>query len=592
MAGTCCGRRAARATVEDTNTGIDDLRESIQSPSGAAGLERDPNCACDPCMCPSDDVPCNARYLGDDTSNRGLQQALDRLVRHARQIQAAQGDACDCADRPRRPRVEETGTPERPPVTSPTPTPTPLESPVRDHVVRRDGAPFVFSIFLFPPEIRNSIYEFYFAEARRLLTVIAAVRVRQDEEGTETRIRRYLRNIPREHRRFVLDHRYQIQRPIQWEASITTVQREMAAITYEAYAGDDELAELPNDPLALLRVSREVGYEAGAIFFQSFRFTHPRNRMGADDWVHQGILAAETFFTDRSDNFRRQFRHIELDLGVEEPLREGPTSDADNRALDRFMMPSPGTGAGNWTNGVDRFGILSNILGQMEFRHLTLNFTGTPPRWWLMGVTDPRNPAPNLSSPLEPWAVDLFNIRPRNRLRLQLHFRYDRKEPVRSRKIDPDTGHRRLLDPDTREPWVEENNSSLYNAIHTISIIRRFLLVNAQGMRNQYTGIRVMLWLYPWTENKRRPVEALVECDDQYLETIGGVRDAIVSRLRDRTFDREGAAPQPHFNYSATEHPPPYVEPMPLPPPPPPQIPERAVGDDEEDEANPSILGP
>lgn len=388
MTGTCCGRRAARLTIEGLNTGIDDLRESIQSPSGAAGLERDPDCACDPCMCPSDDVPCNARYLGDDLSDRGLQQALDRLLRHARQIQAAQGDACDCADRPLRPQVVDPESPERPYVPPPIPIRSPSVTPVRDPGVRLPRPPFVFSLFRFPAEIRNAIYEEYFADARRLLTEIAAVRVRQDDTGSETRIRRYLRNTPTEHRRFVLDHRYQHQRPIQWEANVPNVNREIAAITYEAYAGDDALAELPSDPLALLRVSREVRSEAGATFFQSFQFTHPRNPIGDDWWVHHGILAAEAFFTDRSVYFRSQFRNIEIDLGASAPLRRGPTSDPLNVELTRFMMRNPRTNStSNWTNGLDRLGILSNILRQMEFRRLTLNFTGAPPRWWQLGVT-------------------------------------------------------------------------------------------------------------------------------------------------------------------------------------------------------------
>ncbi|KAI7778055.1 hypothetical protein LA080_002630 [Diaporthe eres] len=128
-------------------------------------------------MCPSDDVPCNARYLGDDLSDRGLRQALDRLLRHARQTQAAQSDACDCADRPLRPRVEETGTSERPHVPTPVPSSSPVVRPESDPVVPRDRTPFVFNFFAHPPEIRNAIYEHYFAEARRVLTEIAAGRV-------------------------------------------------------------------------------------------------------------------------------------------------------------------------------------------------------------------------------------------------------------------------------------------------------------------------------------------------------------------------------------------------------------------------------
>lgn len=73
--------------MESINQSLGDLGDSMQSPgSGEGSLSRDPNCACDPCMCPSDDVPCNARYLGNDLSDQGLQQALDRLVRHAQQI--------------------------------------------------------------------------------------------------------------------------------------------------------------------------------------------------------------------------------------------------------------------------------------------------------------------------------------------------------------------------------------------------------------------------------------------------------------------------------------------------------------------------
>lgn len=413
MAGTCCGRRAARVTIEGIDADIDDLRASIQSPSGAAGLERDPNCACDPCMCPSDDVPCNARYLGDDLSDRGLQQALDRLVRHARQIQAAHGDACDCADRPSRPLVDEVETPERPPVPPPIPipSPSPIASPPRPPVVPPRRAPFVFRFFEFPPEIRNEIYEYYLADARRLLTEIAAVRVRQDQEGSETRIRRYLRNAPREHRRFVLDHRYQHQRPMQWESGISNVNREIAAITYESNVGDDALAELPSDPLALLRVSREARYEAGGIFFSSFRFTHPRDPIEADELIHHGTLAAEAFFTDRSIYSRSQFTHIELDLGTSAPLPGGPTSDVylGNRALTEDMMRSPptrGSSLRNWTYGLDRLGILSNILRPMAFPHLTLNFTGTPPRWWALGVTVSGGP---LSLPQKPiMQIPLF----------------------------------------------------------------------------------------------------------------------------------------------------------------------------------------
>lgn len=347
-------------------------------------------------MCPSDDVPCNARYLGDDLSDRGLQQALDRLVRQARQIQAAQGDACDCADRPRRPRIEEPETPESTspiPVPVPTPIPIPAVNQTQGPAARQPGVPFVFDFFNFPMEIRDMIYEQYFADVRRLLTEIAAVRVRQDPEGSETRIRRYLRDAPRERRRFVFDPRYQDERPNQWQSSFSTETREMAAITYEASASDDALAELPSDSLALLRVSRDMRYEAGEIFFQHFRFTHPRDLVQADNYIYHGIMAAEAFFTDRSANERRRFRQIEIDLGPSPPVRGGPAADIENTALTGRMMDSPqrteptSHTPSNWTNGLNRLGNLSNILRQMEFQHLTLNFTGQPVTWWERGVT-------------------------------------------------------------------------------------------------------------------------------------------------------------------------------------------------------------
>lgn len=186
---------------------------------------------------------------------------------------------------------------------------------------------------------------------------------------------------------------------------------------------------------------------------------------------------------------------------------------------------------------------------------------------------DPRNPLPNFSTPFTPWAVDLFNIRPRDGLRLRLHYRYDQ-------------GYR-----EGGDHWDRDNNQDLYDGIRTISIIRRFLLNNAQGLRNEYTGIRVMIWVYRWNHRGlggRRNLEVVIESDDRYW----GQRDGILSRLRTPTFGVQGEPRQPQFIYMATEHPPPYVTPMPPPPPPPPPVPERVDGDDEEDEANPCILGP
>lgn len=181
---------------------------------------------------------------------------------------------------------------------------------------------------------------------------------------------------------------------------------------------------------------------------------------------------------------------------------------------------------------------------------------------------DPRNPTPRTTGPLSPWAVNLFNIGPRDRLRLQLHFRYD--------QIDPGTGN----------PWAAANNNHLYNGVHTLSIIRRFLLINAQAMENQYTGIRVIVWAYNWTLDRTRPIEVLIECDDQYMER----GDSVVSRLQDRSFDIRGEPMRPNYIMDATTMRIPHVDPMP--PPTPPGPPEGGPWDDEEDQANPSILGP
>lgn len=95
-----------------------------------------------------------------------------------------------------------------------------------------------------------------------------------------------------------------------------------------------------------------------------------------------------------------------------------------------------------------------------------------------------------------------------------------------------------------------------------------------------------MIWTYNWTLENRRPVEVLVQCDDQYVDR----GDSIVSRLQDRTFDLRGEPMRPNYNYDAAQYPPPHVNPMPAPPPPGP--PEGTPWDAEEDETNPSILGP
>lgn len=351
--------------------------------------------------------------MGDDLSNQGLQQVLDRLVRRAEQIQEGLGDGCVCPDRPFRPQVEQAETPERPLVPPSIPVPVPSVSPETARVA--PARPFVFRFERFPAEIRDIIYEFYFADARRLLTEIAAVRVRQDQAGSETRIRRYIRSVPRERRRFIIDPRYQERKPIQWE-SIDNVQRERSAFTYELHAGNDALAKLANDPLALLRVSRDVRWEASEIFLQSFRFTHPRVLTSQDSLrtIHHGILAAESFLTDQPVNVRRHIRHIELDLGAGPPLRGDLTTDVEmgNNSLTSSMMANVRTGRNLWTNGLDRLDILSNIMRQMEFRRMTLNFIGRPPRWWALGVTVSGAPLYlplKLTVQIRPFLFFLFN---------------------------------------------------------------------------------------------------------------------------------------------------------------------------------------
>lgn len=174
---------------------------------------------------------------------------------------------------------------------------------------------------------------------------------------------------------------------------------------------------------------------------------------------------------------------------------------------------------------------------------------------------------PGSNDPVAPWAVDLFRIGPRRRLRLQLQFRFERAHP--------DIG---------RAEAVARNNYPLYNAIRTLSMIRRFLLFNAQAMDNQYRGIRVLLWVSAWDLRAgRQRVGVIVECDDLYQERS----DSIVSRLRDRTFGVEGEPQPPTYNYSAADFPPPHRDP------PPPLSPlQRTREDDEEDRENPSILGP
>lgn len=360
MAGTCCGRRAARVTTENISQSLGDLEASIESHgSSATGLERDPDCECDPCMCPSDDVPCNARYLGNDLSDQGLQQALNRLVRHARQIQAAPCAACDCGDQP--PYVE------------------PFS------VVRRAQ-----SFFDLPPELRFEIYELLFGDRTqlRLLTDIAAVRVRQGREASDTRIRRNFVRNGRANRRHVFSYQEWVDgRPPTYVDSLRPWEREVASITYETVADDAALAGLPQR-FALLRVSRLFNQDAGSFFYsRRFRFSHPReqNILPADDGIYHGILAADAFFTNRSTLSREQISEIELDLTPGPALRHPPHSGLAPSS--RAMDPPGSIGEHNFMNGLDSLDNLSNTLRQMPFQHLRLNFSGRAPNWRRRRIT-------------------------------------------------------------------------------------------------------------------------------------------------------------------------------------------------------------
>lgn len=352
--------------MESINQSLGDLGERIRSPgSGAAGLERDPNCECDPCMCPSDDVPCNARYLGNDLTGRGLQQALDRLVRHTRQIEAAQGDSCDCADQP------------------------PLEEPeeTESEIIE---VPRELGVLPFPPEIRNRIYEFYFEDLNRInLADISAIRYRRShlaEHNARSRLfRRFGNERPLRH---VLDHMWDPPpyADENWRPNTEVWQREVAAMTYEPTATDEELARLPGERLGLLGVSRETNREAGGLFYQQlFRFFRARDQtlVAADHGVHHAIMAADAFFAGRSPRNLNQFSNIYLDLAPVYLPTEDHSTNPFRRGVPTVDMNR------NATNGLDRLGSLAGRLRQMPFQHLhvLLNVNETPLPWYTRRIT-------------------------------------------------------------------------------------------------------------------------------------------------------------------------------------------------------------
>lgn len=580
MAGTCCGRTAARVSIETITQGLGDLESSIETQGASATrLARDPNCGCDPCMCPSDDVPCNARYLGNDLSDEGLEQALARLVRHARQIEAAQGDACDCADQPpiedppiEDPTIEEPPI-EDPPIEDPPIQVPPIEvspievspievPPIEDPPIEDPEPRRAVTFFSLPPEVRNEIYRLYFHEMEAVLCEISAVRMRQRRHEGDHPPNRLARSLPIN--RTILDGMWAqpVDAPHDWRPQSALWQRQMAAITYEASTDDESLARFPGVRLGLLGVNRDLRQEAGSYFYnQNFRFTSPRdeNIIGEDRDIFHGIMAADAFFRDRTPETRAQFTEIELDLGR---MRMGQLN-----TLRSFIMTegSPDWTC-NWTSGLNRLNSLSNNLRHMPFQRLRLGFNDRPRNWYSDRLTvsgrrlffDDRVPKRDIISfhcvqflyalslflslklantPQDPrytetneypWTRSLFNIGPRNHLQAHIDFRW-RSNPV------------------------QDNNprlSPINNAIYMLRIIRNFMLTNAQAQGLQYEMIRVRIW------HNGDIRDAYVEFDNEFVED--GDNSRVVNRLANDVYQPDQV--QPNETFMADERPPPEIE--------------------------------
>lgn len=134
---------------------------------------------------------------------------------------------------------------------------------------------------------------------------------------------------------------------------------------------------------------------------------------------------------------------------------------------------------------------------------------------------DPRQTLNEQDDPEWPWIIDLFNIGPRRRLRLNMAFDY-------------------VLWHRTQTPAQQRMN--LDRAVYMISVIRNFLLANAQELRLGYEGIRVGIWDYPVeihpTGGRRQRRQVLVECDDEYMPESNQIRSHLVMRG-----DEEGDEP-------------------------------------------------
>lgn len=390
-----CRCNTGPPTIAGVFRSLDRLDNSINSTAtGSGGPGQDPSCECDPCTCPSDTVPCNANALSNDLSDEGLLKKLSGLVNQAREVQAAHGDACDCANRPpdveritapdierpspKRPRREEPS-PQRP---DPRPSPAP-PSPPRPFVPR--GLRF----FSLPLEVRRRIYGYYFEDLEPLRN-IGAVRFRQGEQVFRNRLWRNWQARGRPGRHVIDPTTFgEENRPFAADEVPIWV-REAAAYTYETRATDEELQQIQGNRLGLLLVSRRLREEAGEVFYaQNFHFRIARkfNRIPADQGVYHSILAAEAFLNRREASLQ-QFRRLEFDLWrVANPERTGSNFEGAAMGLDRPQRVRGSMLNLLWTNGLDRLGGLSNTLRGMSFQHLRLNFRNPAPRWWRERIT-------------------------------------------------------------------------------------------------------------------------------------------------------------------------------------------------------------
>lgn len=328
----------------------------------------------------------------DDFSDQGLQNKLSGLVEKARQIQAAQGDGCVCANRP--PYVAR--------IPAPTPQLHSSRQPASDQGVLswlppgppRPPGPLGF--FSLPPEIRNMIYGYYF-EGLEPIRRIAAVRFRQGEQQVQTRLwRNYQpRNRPwrrrldparlpeLEDRPFTVTGRYWYSVPI--------YVRETATWTYEPAASDQDLRGLAANRLGLMNTNnRQLSEEAGSVFYaQNFHFTLPRevNRIAADQYMFHSILAAEAFLRHRRWSWP-YIRALEFDLWrTEVPSNEEREFD-EEEIFEIFAPDLRGFEQDyRWTNGLKRLGDLVTRLNELpNFQELRLNFRNRAPPWYTRGI--------------------------------------------------------------------------------------------------------------------------------------------------------------------------------------------------------------